>query len=138
MSVSEAVHPNRPSKAARLTGWILSALIAVFIGSGGINALRGAKFVVDGAAKMGFPASAVTAMGIAEILCVVFFLIPRTAALGAILFTSFFGGAVATHARAGQSNWPVPVLFAVVVWVALILRDPRFHIIRPSQYGRGR
>lgn len=134
MMVEATNSARRSGKAARITGWVLSGLICLFIGSGGINALRGAQFVVEGAAKMGYPARALTGMGIAELLCAVLFLIPQTAALGAILFTGFFGGAVATHARVGESTWPIPVLFAVLVWVALILRDPRFHIIRPSHY----
>jgi hypothetical protein len=125
---------QRAGKAARVTGWVLSGLIAVFIGSGGINALRGATFVVAGVARFGYPASSLTGMGIAELLCAVLFLIPRTAALGAILFTGFFGGAVATHARVGDPTWPIPVVFALLVWIALLLRDPRFHIIRPSRY----
>ena len=125
---------ERSGKGARMTGWVLSGLIALFIGSGGINALRGAAFVVAGVARFGYPASSLTALGIAELLCALLFLIPRTAALGAILFTGFFGGAVATHARIGDPTWPIPVVFALLVWVALLLRDPRFHIIRPSRY----
>lgn len=127
---------RKPSRAGLWTGWILSALVALFIGSGGINALRSAPFVLAGVAKFGYPASAVPAVGVAELLCAVLFLIPQTAALGAILFTAFFGGAVASHARIGDPSWPIPMLFAVVVWIALILRDPRFHIIRPSQYSK--
>ena len=120
-------------KAARVTGWVLSGLIALFIGSGGINALRGAAFVAAGVARFGYPTSSLTGIGVTELLCVVLFLIPRTAALGAILFTAFFGGAVATHARVGDPTWPIPVVFALLVWVALLLRDPRFHIVRPSR-----
>lgn len=122
------------SKAARTTGWVLSGLVALFIGSGAVNALRGAAFVQEGITRFGFPGSFLTVLGLAELLCVVLFLIPRTAALGAILFTGFFGGAVATHARVGDPAWLVPVFAAVLVWVALLLRDPRFHIIRPSRY----
>jgi hypothetical protein len=133
-TTSSTLSKSGARKGARVTGWVLSALIALFIGSGGINALRGAAFVVAGVARFGFPASSLTGLGIAELLCALLFLIPRTAALGAILFTGFFGGAVATHARVGDPTWPIPVVFAILVWVALLLRDSRFHIIRPSRY----
>ena len=126
----------RAGRVARVTGWVLSGIIALFIGSGGVNALRGAAFVVAGVARFGYPTSSLTGVGIAELLCTVLFLIPRTAALGAILFTGFFGGAVATHARIGDPAWPIPIAFALIVWIALLLRDPRFHVIRPSQYSR--
>lgn len=125
---------TRPSKPALYSGWFLTAAIALFIGSGGINSMRKAPFVVAGISRFSFPVSALPAMGAAALLCVVLFVIPRTAALGAILLTAYFGGAVATHARVGDPSWPAPVAFAIVTWVALLLRDPRFHIIRPSRY----
>lgn len=134
MNQERSVSVPQPSKAALWIGWIVSGLIAIFIGSGGINALRSAPFVIEGVAKFGYPASSAPAMGVAELVCAILFLIPRTAALGAILFTAFFGGAVATHARVGDPGWPIPVVMAVLVWVALLLREPRFHIIRPSKY----
>ena len=123
------------SRAALWAGWILSALISIFIGTGGVNALLNVPMVVQGVGRFGFQPSTLPALGVAELLCAVLFLIPRTAALGCILFTAFFGGAVATHARVGDPAWPLPVVAAVLVWVALLLRDPRFHIIRPSRYS---
>ncbi len=135
--VVPVVSAARPrSKAAGRVGWVLSIVISLFIGSGGVNALLGVKMVTDSLSKFGFTAAILPAMGVTELLCAVLFLIPQTAALGAILFTAFFGGAVITHARIGDPTWPVPVLFGVVVWIALLLRDPRFHIIRPSQYTK--
>ena len=127
---------SRSGRAARVTGWALSVFVALFIGSGGINALVGATFVVAGVTRFGYPARFLTSMGLVELLCTVLFLIPQTAALGAILFTGFFGGAVATQARVGDPAWPIPVGFALLVWVSLLLRDPRFHIIRPSRHRR--
>ena len=51
---------------------------------------------------------------------------PATAFYGAILLTAYMGGAVVTHLRIGESQWIVPVVFAVIVWAALTLRDSRF------------
>lgn len=62
------------------------------------------------------------AIGIVEIACVVIYLIPRTAILGAILISAIMGGAVATHVRVGDPFW-VPVLAGLLVWLGLYLRN---------------
>lgn len=124
----------RSSRGARIAGWTLTALIALLLVSGGINALRHAPMVVDSLPKTGMPLTMLTPMGVLQIVCVVLFLVPRTAALGAILLTAYFGGAVLAHARVGDPMWIVPVVVALVVWIALLLREPRFHIVRPSRY----
>ena len=54
----------------------------------------------------------------------ILYAIPQTAVLGAILLTGYLGGAVATHVRAGEP-WFFPVIFGVLVWLGLFLRDPR-------------
>jgi len=65
------------------------------------------------------------------LICTVLYLIPRTALLGAILLTGYLGGAVASNVRAGTPlfNAVFPVLFAVVVWVSMVLRDKRLECI---------
>ena len=63
--------------------------------------------------------------------------IPRTAALGAVLWTGYFGGAVATHLRLDQpllTQVLVPVYAATVVWLGLYLRDARVRaLFRPAR-----
>ena len=55
------------------------------------------------------------------------YLIPRTSILGAILLTGYLGGAVASNVRV-QSGWfntLFPIVFAVVIWGSIWLREPR-------------
>ena len=64
---------------------------------------------------------------------VVLYLIPRTAMFGTAILTAYMGGAVATHLR--MSEYPqsmAPIVFAVVMWVALVLRDGR---VRAAVFG---
>jgi hypothetical protein len=93
--------------------------------SGAFFALSGSKMVTDGMVHSGFPASMAIPIGIIELVSTVLFLIPRTAFYGAILLTAYLGGAVCTHLRLGERQWFVPILFAIVVWIALTLRDSR-------------
>lgn len=70
----------------------------------------------------GYPASAPAAIGLLELACVIVYAVPRTAALGAVLLTGFFGGAVATHVRIGEPFWTA-LAVATVAWAGLYLRD---------------
>ncbi len=115
---------ERPTKASLWTGWVLSTLAALFLLSGGVNAWFASPQVIAGTAKLGYTPAFLPVLGTIEILCVVLYLIPRTAVLGAILLTAYFGGAVASHARIGDPLWVVPVLFGVVVWIGLAFRRP--------------
>ncbi len=79
-----------------------------------------------GLSHLGWSESTITYVGIVEILCVVFYAIPRTAVLGAILITGYLGGATATHVRVGDQFF-IPILIGIVVW----LRDKRLRAVLP-------
>jgi hypothetical protein len=68
---------------------------------------------------------------IIEISCVVIYVIPQTAVLGAILLTGYLGGAVATHVRVSEPQWPMAVVMGVLVWLGLLLRDSRLRQVLP-------
>ena len=71
---------------------------------------------------------------IVVLVCVILYVVPRTAVLGAILLTGYLGGAVATHLRVGDplfSHTLSPVYFAVLLWGGLYLRDERLRALIP-------
>jgi hypothetical protein len=56
------------------------------------------------------------------------YLIPRTAPIGAILWTGYLGGAIASHVRAGNplfTHMLFPIYIAALLWAGLWLRDRR-------------
>lgn len=65
------------------------------------------------------------------------YLIPRTAILGAVLFTGVFGGAIASHLRLGDPLFS-HVLFGVYLglfaWGGLWLRDPALRALFPIRW----
>ena len=122
----------RPSKAARVTGWVITTLIILWMGVLGlVIALTQREMVEKDMAQHGYPASSIMWIFAAELVAVILYAIPRTAVLGAILLTGYLGGAVSTHVRANDGQFWMPVLFGVLVWIALYLRDPRIRDLAP-------
>lgn len=109
------------------TGRILSALAVVFMLADGIMKIVKPTQVLEANARLGYPVSTLTGIGLVLIACTVVYVIPRTAIAGAILLTGYLGGAVASNVRAGSSWFETmfPLLFAVFVWGGLWLRDQR-------------
>ena len=113
-----------PSKPARITGWILSGLIGLFlIGASAIPKFTewpGKSAMMD---HLGLPLPLVPVIGTVELLVTVLYLIPRTSFIGAILLTGYLGGAVLTHVRIGDP-WFFPLIIGIIAWVGLALRQP--------------
>jgi len=86
--------------------------------------------VVEGFTHVGWPERYALGLGIVELGCTVVYLIPRTAALGAILMTGFLGGAIATHVRIGEPFY-LQVILGMLVWGGLYLRDARLRALIP-------
>jgi uncharacterized membrane protein len=89
---------------------------------------------VEATVRLGYPESVTTPLGLVEIACVVTYLVPRASVLGAILWTAYLGGAVATHVRVGSplfSQTLFPVYVAVLLWAGLWLRDRRLRAVVP-------
>jgi DoxX-like family len=120
-----------PSKGMLWTGRILSALSSLLVGFAGIIKLTHSPQIIEGFAKMGYPASLVLPIGIIEVSCVIVYLIPRTSVLGAILLSGFLGGAIATCLRVGDPSLPLPVVTGIFVWGGLFFRDPRIRALIP-------
>jgi hypothetical protein len=123
--------PPRPSKAARVAGWIISGIIILWLGVlGTLYGLTNRAVVEESMGAYGYAPSTITPIQIVFVCCMVLYAIPRTAVLGAILLTGYLGGAVSTHVRAGDA-WFFPVIVGVLVWLGLFLRDPRIRELAP-------
>jgi hypothetical protein len=112
----------------------MSALPVLFLLMDGVMKLMKPEFVVKATVQLGYPESVIFPLGIVVLICVVLYVIPRTAILGAILLTGYLGGAVATHVRVGDplfSHALFPVYFAILVWGGLYLREERLHALIP-------
>jgi hypothetical protein len=113
------------------TGRVVSGFIALFMVMDG--ALRAAHFApyVQGTVQFGYPAHLATPIGVVLLACTLLYAVPRTAVLGAILLTAYLGGATATHVRVEDPSFAFAVVFGVLVWAGLYLREPRLRALLP-------
>jgi hypothetical protein len=119
--------PRRTSRSV-WAGRILSGIAVLFLAMDATMKVLLAGPVVAGSAKLGFTPHDVVALGVIQFACLLTYLLPRTAILGAVLWTGYLGGAIATHVRLHDplfSHTLFPFYVAVLLWGGLRLRDPR-------------
>ena len=125
------------SVATRWSGRILTGIVVLFLSFDVAVKLAGIKQAVDGTVALGFAPYHVLTIGLIGLVCLVLYVIPRTAPLGAVLWTGYLGGAIATHLRLGNPLFThilFPVYVAAALWGALYLRDSRVRaLLRPAR-----
>ena len=129
-TLNYAAPAPRESRIGFWAGWVLTVVPALFFMLGLVMLLTNRAEMVKNMGKYGYAERYVVPLVIVQVICAVLFVIPRTAVLGAVLITGWLGGAVSTHVRAGEP-WFFPVLFGVVIWLALFLRDRRVRALLP-------
>ncbi len=125
---------TQQSKTTLWAGRILSAVPTLFMIVDSVFKLLRHPTVIEGTAKLGYPEHSILTMGILGLASALLYAFPRTAVLGAILLTGYFGGAVATHVRVDDplfSHILFPTYLGVMVWGGLYLRDVRLRALLP-------
>jgi hypothetical protein len=120
------------SRRARWAGRVISGLAVAFLAFDAAIKLLGMPPALEATARLGYPASTVLTLGLLEAVCLALYLVPRTALLGALLWTGYLGGAVATHVRVGNplaSHVLFPIYIAALLWAGLWLRDTRLRAL---------
>jgi DoxX-like protein len=139
--MSAALHASTPvavssasakqaSTKARWAGRIFSGIAVLFLVFDATIKLVASQSqaVVDANTQLGWKAHHIPIIGTIEVILLVLYLIPRTAPLGAILWTGYLGGAIATHLRIDNplfSHILFPIYVAALLWGGLYLRDAR-------------
>ncbi len=131
--LQRAEEPVSSSKGRVWTGRILSGLTVLFMLFDAVGKLVMPIQVVQASARIGFPMSLSQTVGIILLVATFLYALPRTAVLGAVLLTGYLGGAVAIQLRAGSPLFEnlFPVIFGVVAWAGVYLRDRRVAELMP-------
>jgi hypothetical protein len=134
INLSESNMTNTVSKGRLWTSRIMSGLVILFMLVDSIFKFIQPAEVVQGSIDLGYGVHHIGVIGTLGLLSVLLYAFPRTAVLGAIMLTGYFGGAIATHFRLDNplfSHTLFPVYLAVLAWGGLWLRDERVRKIIP-------
>ena len=129
---NQAGEREQPAKATKSagrgmawTGRVLSTLTVLFMLFDAFGKFAKTTPVLEASARLGIPTSQILGIGILLAVSTIIYAIPRSAVLGAVLLTGYLGGAVAIQMRAGSTTFETvfPVIFGVVLWAGVYLRD---------------
>ena len=127
--------PNSPrSRRALWGGRAMSGFAVLFLLFDASVKVLQLPIAVEATTQLGYSTNVLFWLGLLELACLAVYLVPRTAVLGAVLWTGYLGGAVATHVRVGNpllSQAFFPVYVALFLWGGLWLRDERLRAVLP-------
>jgi hypothetical protein len=134
LTASRSVPAAPVARAQLWTGRSLSGFAVLFLTFDVAMKLFHTSAAVQGSTELGYSESSVGTIGVIELICLVVYLIPRTAVLGAVLFTGYLGGAIATHVRLDNPLFThvlFPIYIAAFIWGGIYLRDRALHAVLP-------
>jgi hypothetical protein len=123
-----------PTFAANTLGRIVTALPVAFLLFDTAVKFSNADAVAKSLTQLGLPIGLAAGVGVLELVCLIIYLVPSTAVLGAVLLTGYLGGAISLHVRVGNplfSHVLFPTYVAALVWAGLYLREPRLRALLP-------
>jgi DoxX-like family len=125
--------------ARRWIGRVMAGLAVLFLlFDASVKVLR-VPDAVKGTTDLGYPESALVPLGMLQFVLLAIYVVPRTAVLGAVLWTGYLGGAVATHLRLGNPLFTqvlFPIYVAILLWGPLWLQDERVRALLPARRHR--
>lgn len=120
--------------ARKVTGWVITGLVAAFMLLDAAMKFAKPSQVADAFVRVGWPMDLSVTLGTILLICTLLYLLPRTAVLGGVFLTGYLGGAVATNLRLHNPLFGYtlfPVYFGILVWVSLLLREPKLKQVFP-------
>jgi hypothetical protein len=121
-------------KAMLWVGRVTTGLVALFLAFDSAIKLMQLDVVREAMVPLGYPDYLGLVIGTIEAICLVLYVVPQTAVLGAILITGVLGGAIASHLRVGDplfSHVLFGVYIGILAWGGLYLRDDRLRALIP-------
>jgi len=116
------------SKTSLWAGRIITTLVVLFLLFDAVAQTDENRPVLAAFTQLDSPP--VSAVPIARLLfCTILYAIPPTS-ISRHLAGSYLGGATVTHLRAGQPFY-FPIIFGVLLWGGLYLREPRLRSLIP-------
>jgi hypothetical protein len=109
-------------------GRIFTGFVTLALTGSAIAKIAGGHRMTDGLIRAGIPANAIIPISLVELFCLTLYLIPRTASVGAVLLTGYFGGVTVTHLIMREPVIP-PLIIGLVIWGGAYLRADAFRAL---------
>nr|WP_019120440.1 DoxX family protein [Brevibacillus massiliensis] len=125
---------NTISRSRLWTARVMRGFVILFMLFDSIVKFVKPEPVVEGTLTMGYAEHHISVIGTLGLLSAILYAIPRTAFLGAVLLTGYFGGAIATNIRVDAPLFThvlFPVYFALLAWGGIWLRDEKIRKLMP-------
>ncbi|HEX4003093.1 MAG TPA: DoxX family protein [Candidatus Acidoferrales bacterium] len=117
-------------------GWLVSMWPVFVVGMSAHWKLTRNSGYVKMFDQIGWQTNSLTLLACLQLGCILLYLIPPTAVLGAVLLTGYLGGAVAAYTRIHY--WypiTVPLSTSIIAWFGIWLREPRLRQLLPIRFG---
>lgn len=108
-----------------ITGRIISWVVGLFLAWDAVIKLMVIDPVVQSFNELGYSTSLARPIGLLELICTIFYLVPKTSIFGAILLTGYLGGATATKARMEDPWLLFSVAFGILLWLGVFLQNEK-------------
>jgi len=118
------------SKGKVWAGMSLTGILTVVLLGSAIAKILGVPQMVDGLMHAGIPRGAILPIAVLELSCLALYLFPRSAVLGALLLTGYFGGATVTHII-GRENIIPPLIVGIWIWGGVYFRVAELRDLLP-------
>lgn len=114
-------------------GRVISGLAVLFLVFDGVIKVLQLDPAVEGSVQLGYPAGLTLGLGVLLLACLLVYVAPRTAFLGALLLTGYLGGAIASQVRVEAPPFSLvfPLIVGALLWGGLYLRDARLRALLP-------
>lgn len=112
---------KKKNNQRQITGWILAILASIMPTFGGIGKLYLPE--MQETMQSYDLQEWTTIIGVAELIEVILFLIPRTNIYGVLLLSAHMGGAIVLHMSNGES-FIMQSIVLILVWLTGIVRNP--------------
>ena len=129
---------NTASKTKLWTSYVMSGLVILFMLLDSVMKFVKPKEVIEGTLALGFAEQHLPVIGALGLISTLLYAFPRTAILGAILLTAYFGGTVATHLRLNNplfTHTLFTVYFGILIWGGLWLRNSKLRELMPLRHS---
>ena len=137
--MSEATNHHRVPETmnfhrALWAGRIMSAFVVIALVADGTIQFFAPAQIASMLQEIGFAVDLTRVVGPILLASAIFYAIPATSVLGAVLVTGYLGGAICAHVRIGELGSPPEIIslaLGAMAWGGLYARDPRIRAILP-------